>query len=310
MAPSNDKSPLACLVVIDGSPFSRTAVVVAAELQARLGIEVHLISVVARPEAVSRRRRLLDGIRVNGCRVPATVVVDHEPSGAIIALQRTLGGALVCLASHGRARRAWLRPSVPNEMITRSHEPIVLAGPSLGRPKGVGRETDVSLAAFRGGGVTACLDGSPNDKCVVEVAAQWAQRMGEPLVGLTVTQPLVPVIAGDRLARSPGRRRGRIPRGHASAASPPHPLYGPDGDVRRYLNEQLQPALERGVAIREARMTDPIGPAEGVHSYLELDPAALVVVGARHRGKRSALGLSGTPATIVRRSPSPVAVVG
>ena len=221
MARSNDQNPQACLVVIDGSMFSRTALVVAGELQSRLGIEVHLISVVARPEAVSRRGRLLDSIRVNGCRPPATVVVDAEPPDAIIALQRTLGGALICLASHGRARRAWLRPSVPNEMINRLHEPIVLAGPSLGRPKGAGAETDLSLTAFRGGGVTACLDGSPNDERVVNVAARWAKRMGEPLVGLTVTEPPVPVIAGDRLARSPGRRRvqgaaeaclGRVPR--------------------------------------------------------------------------------------------------
>jgi nucleotide-binding universal stress UspA family protein len=86
-------------------------------------------------------------------------------------------------------------------------------------------------------------------------------------------------------------------------------LYGPNGDIRAYLDSVLGPAGGKGVAVAGVPVFDPLGPAEGVHAYLEDSPAALVVAGAHHRNRNSRASLSNTPAAIVRRSPSPVLVL-
>ena len=135
--------------------------------------------------------------------------------------------------------------------------------------------------------MVACMDGTPASDSLIGVALQWAAWLEEPLIALTVADS-APLLGGD----------GRSER-----------VFGPEGDVDAYLERVVRPARAEGVTAVGIPVYDPVGPADGVRSYLEDYPAALVVVGAHHRGQPSEVALSGTPAAIVRRSPSPVLVV-
>jgi nucleotide-binding universal stress UspA family protein len=277
----------ACLVPLDGSAFARLALLVAEELADRLDLNVHLLSAVARVDDVPVRQQQLAAIRIDGRNAAVSVVVDRDPAGTIHETLRHLGCAVACLTNHGRHRAPTLRPSVASEVIARGHDSVMLAGPMIGRPKGVWwSDAQLSLSPFRGGGVVACMDGTPASDSLIGVALQWAAWLEEPLIALTVADS-APLLGDDRSDR----------------------VFGPEGDVDAYLDRVVRPARAEGVTAVVMPVDDPIGPADGVGSYLEDSPAALVVVGAHHRGQPSEVALSGTPAAIVRRSPSPVLVV-
>jgi nucleotide-binding universal stress UspA family protein len=275
-----------CLVPLDGTKFAQLALVVAKELAERLDVRIEIVSAVAREEDVPVRYRELANVGL-GTELSISVVVDLDPPGVIHENLKRLGCAVACLASHGRSRGPNLRPSVPNDVIARGHDPVLVAGPNVGRPKGVWwDDAQLSLSEFRGGGVLACLDGTAASRSLVDIAAEWAARLTEPLIAATVAEP-------DPALFHVGER-----------------LFGPKGDVDAYLASMVEPTRGRGVEVLKSALYDPVGPAEGIGSYLEESPAALVIVGAHHRGRRpKQLALAGTPARIVRRSPSPVLVV-
>jgi nucleotide-binding universal stress UspA family protein len=278
----------ACLVPLDGSAFARLALLVAEELADRLDLNVHLLSAVDRADEVPFRQQQLAAIRIDGRNPSVSVVVDRDPAGTIHETLRHLGYAVACLANHGRHRGPTLRPSVASEVIARGHDSVMLAGPMIGRPKGVWwSDAQLSLLPFRGGGVVACMDGTPASDPLIGVALQWAAWLEEPLIALTVADS-APLLSDDA-------RSDRV--------------FGPMGDVDAYLDRVVRPARAEGVTAVGIPVYDPIGPADGVRSYLEDSPAALVVVGAHHRGQPSEVALNGTPAAIVRRSSSPVLVV-
>ena len=275
-----------CLVPLDGTEFAQLALVVAKELAERLGVRIEIISAVAREEDVPGRHNELANVGI-GTESSISVVVDLDPAGVIHETLKRLNCAVACLASHGRSRRPNLRSSVPNDVIARGHDPVLFAGPNVGRPKGVWwDDAQLSLSEFRGGGVLACLDGTVASLSLLDIGAEWAARLTEPLIAATVAEP-DPVLldVDDR-------------------------LFGPKGDVDAYLASMAEPIRGRSVEILKSALYDPVGPAEGIGRYLEDSPAALVIVGAHHRRRRpKQVALAGTPAGILRRSPSPVLVV-
>lgn len=277
----------ACLVPLDGSGFARLALLAADELAARLDADVHLLSAVARVDDVPTRHQQLAALQTADRIRAISVVVDRDPAGVIHETVEHLGGAVACLASHGRQHSLSLRTSVPAGVLSRGRDSIVVAGPEIGRRKGVWwSDAPLSLADFRGGGVVACVDGTATSGRLVDVARQWATELAEPLVVLAVVEPSLPLLADQR-----------------------DRLFGPQGDPEAYLESLVEPARGLGMEAMAVPVYDPVGPAEGVHSYLEDAPAALVVVGAHHRDRPRGVALSGTPADIIRRSPSPVLVV-
>jgi nucleotide-binding universal stress UspA family protein len=228
----------------------------------------------------------LAAIQINGGRVPFFLVLDHDPAGAIHEALRGIPGAVVCMATHGRGRSAALVGSVAVDFIARGHEPAILVGPLVGWPRGIiWEDTPVSVARFRGGGVVTCVDDTPSSTALVALALHWAKLLTEPMTALTVAEAVPPPI-DDR---------------------PAHRLFGPNGDVDAFLERLLAPARGNGVDVNGQAVYDPIGPSEGVHSYLEDQPAALVVLGSHSRLPFRA-GLGSVAAGIVRRSPTPVLV--
>jgi nucleotide-binding universal stress UspA family protein len=249
----------ACLVPLDGSVFARLALLVAEEMAQRLDLSAHILSAVARADEVPRRQERLAAVRIDGRKPSISVVVDRDPAARIHETLGELGAAVACLANHGRHRGPTLRPSVASEVLARGHDSVMLAGPMIGRSKGVWwSDARLSLLPFRGGGVVACVDGAPASASLIEVALQWASWLKEPLIALTV------------------------------ADSAPLPLDdvqygGVDGsqrDVVAYLDGVVKTARAEGVTAMATPMYDPIGPADGVLSYLEDAPGRL-------RGRRS-----------------------
>ena len=278
----------AFVVPLDGTEFARLALVVAQEMAERVGAGVHLLSTVKRERDVAGRREELAAIGRSRFTASVSVVVDRDPAGVIHETVKRLGRAIACLANHGRGRSVTLSDSVASDVIARGGDPVMLAGPWVGRPKGEWWSDDpISLSQFRGGGVVACLNGTATSGSLVAVALQWALALEEPMIALTVAEPIPPLLEEGRIVRA----------------------FGPEGNVESFLEQVVAPAAGAGVEVVRVPIYDPVGPAEGVRSYLEESPATLVVVGAHHRGRNAEVAMGGIPAAIVRRSPSPVLVV-
>jgi nucleotide-binding universal stress UspA family protein len=262
------------LVPLDGSPFAETALPVAARLAQRLNAAIHLLSAVAGEDEVSKRAAELQAIDQARVRVEREVVVDLDPAGAIHEALRRLGRAVACMASHGRGRSAALWGSVANDVMARGHDPLILVGPLV----------DPKLA---GDGIVACVDDAPEAQRLLPVALRWADLLREPLTVITVAEPAPePVRAG------PVRR-----------------LFGPDGDVGRYLDALVDPVRDGRRDVATAAVYDPIGVVDGVCSYIEEHPAALVVVGSHAREGLARVAHGSIAAGIVYRGPCPVLVV-
>jgi nucleotide-binding universal stress UspA family protein len=276
-----------CLVPLDGSEFSRLALLAASELAERLGMDVHLLSAVSSTNEVPVRHRQLARIRVGERDPSISVVVNQDPAGVIHEELEHLRTAVVCLASHGRHRASLLRHSVTDQVIAREHDAVLVTGPLVGRPKGSWwSDDDLSLARFRGGGVVACLGASERADSLMSHAVAWAAQLGEAVIALTVAEAVSPLL-------SDGRDR----------------IFGPAGDVDSFLASATGAYGGAGVEVVKKPIYESFGPGEGVCDYLEDSPAALVVIGAHRRSQPSGAELRGTAAAIVRRSPSPVLVV-
>ena len=79
--------------------------------------------------------------------------------------------------------------------------------------------------------------------------------------------------------------------------------------MNAFLDRLTAPLRGEDVVVKSRAVFDPVGPAEGIRSYLQKSPAALLVVGCQlRRGRLSPPGAR-TAAAILGRSPSPVLVV-
>lgn len=262
----------ALLVPVDGSDFSAAAVPVAADLARRFGARVDLLSVVDRDEAREPRERALADLTAPGVEVTREVVVADDPAAAIDEALRT-GDRVACMATHGRSRSAALVGSVAHGVITRSRAPLIVTCPYV-RPVGGGR------------GVLGCVDPSDTSGAVVPVTLEWAHRLGEPAVVVTVAENVPAPVTG-----GPARR-----------------AFGPDGDPQLFLDEVVAAAgVEGEVATRVVE--DPISVWSGLYHHLRQQPATLLVVSTRSRSGLARAALGSVAAQIVRHSPAPVLVV-
>lgn len=262
------------VVPLDGSEFSRQALPTAVGLAERLDADMVLLSAVDTEDEVPVREAELEEARVQWPRVERTVVVDKDVAGAIHNALRSRPNAVACMASHGRGRTAALVGSVATEVVARGHDPLVLVGPMVEEPP-------------RGSGVVACVDEHPESIVVAEVGLEWAGSvLDEPLTVIVVAEPLPPP------TRGPTRR-----------------LFGPGGDPDAYLDEMIAQLPTGGAKVKAEVVYDPIGPADGIVSYVEEHPADLVVVRSHARSGILRLTLGSVAASVVHRSPVPVLVI-
>jgi nucleotide-binding universal stress UspA family protein len=262
------------LVPLDGSEFSRTAVPAAARLAARLDAAIHLLSAVESVDEAGQRDADLAEVEVPGHRVTRTVVVDRDPAGAIHETLRRMPGAVACMATHGRARSTALVGSVATDVVARGHDPLVLVCPYIDQ-------------ARRTADVVVCVDDSPVSAGLVTVGLDWADRLGERPVVVTVAEDVQPPATDE----------------------PPQRRFGPDGDVERFLEELVQPARAAGRTVDTMALYNPIGVWQGLYRHLSAAPVTLLVVNSRVRPPAMRLVFGSVATTIVRHSPVPVLVV-
>ena len=201
------------------------------------------------------------------------VVRGDDPAKLILAATRAYGTGLACLATHGRDRRAALLGSVAAAVLDRAMRPVMLVGPRARPPC----SPDAALLV--------AVDGSPGDRKVIAVAAEWATQLGRPLVVAAAAGP------------APGSYH---------PGSPPHRLRGTD-DPERYVA-----ALAAGIGIDRPVETvvvdDPISVRGGLVRLLDRT-AGLLVTGA-HRRTRPLRALVGShTARIVHDIEVPALVV-
>jgi nucleotide-binding universal stress UspA family protein len=172
------------LVPLDGSAFSRTAVPAATRLATRLDAAIHLLSAVESVDEAGNREADLAHVEVPGRRVTRTVVVDRDPARAIHETLRRMPAGVACMATHGRARSTALIGSVATDVVARGHD-IVLVCPYIDQ-------------ARRTADVVVCVDDSPASAGLVMVGLDWADRLGERLVVLTVAEEVQPPATDER----------------------------------------------------------------------------------------------------------------
>jgi nucleotide-binding universal stress UspA family protein len=266
------------LVPLDGSGFSQAAVPVAARLAARLDAEIHLFSAVRTAEEVEARDRELAGVVIPGHAVHRTVVVDADPAGAIHEALRKLDNGVACMATQGRARSAALVGSVATEVVARGRDPLILVCPYV----------DV---ARRTAGVVACVDDDPAAPALARIALGWAGLLGERCTVLTVAEDVAEDVP-EPVTGGPTRRR-----------------FGPDGDVRAFLDRLVEPLRAAGHAVDATVRFDAVSVWGGLYRYLMDRPATLLVAGTRARTGVPRLVFGSVASSIVRHSESPVLVV-
>ena len=210
------------LVPLDGSEFSRTAVPAAARLAARLDAAIHLLSAVGSVDEAGQRDADLAEVEVPGHRVARTVVVDRDPAGAIHETLRRMPGAVACMATHGRARSTALVGSVATDVVAHGHDPLVLVCPYIEQ-------------ARRTADVVVCVDDSPTSAGLVTAGLDWADRLGERPVVVTVAEDVQPPATDE----------------------PPQRRFGPAGDVERFLEELVQPARAAGRTVDTMALYNP-----------------------------------------------------
>jgi nucleotide-binding universal stress UspA family protein len=247
---------------------------VAAALAGRVDGEVCILSAVDREDEVADRDRRLAGIAVPGRPVHRKIVVDRDPAGAIHQTIRDLRDAVACMASHGRGRSAALVGSVATEVVARGRDTVVLVGPLYDEEQ-------------RGRAVLACVDDSPASAGLVPVARRWAEMLREPLVVVTVAEP-VP----------------ESPRG-----GPEHRRFGPQGDIDAFLAALVAPLRAGGVAVETRVIWDPVSPAAGLALHLREHPAFLAALTSHARTGLHRAVFGSVAAAVVRTSSSPVLVM-
>ena len=273
------------LVPLDGSQFAAAALRTAHALAARLGAEVHTISVAEHPDDV-------DVLRSAAAELLGTdyervhVVVGDEPATAIAGTAAELGSALLCLSTHGRGRvTGAVVGSVARSLLQEAREPIVAVGPFANRPGPFESTAPVPLSVPR---MVACVDGSPPSESVLPVAGAWADALGMSLTILTVVEP----------APRPVRPETRWYRRH-----------GPEEDADAYLRRLGETWKGVAAQVDTHVVYDPISPADGLRTYLDQHPAGLLAVTTHARTGLRRILLGADAANIVHASTAPALVV-
>ena len=278
------------LLPLDGSDFALAAMPTARALSFRFAAQLQVIS-VADDEADADRLVRHAGASLGADRLDEQVhvVIGADPADAITARSAALASCLVCMSTRGRGRVAGtLIGSVTRQVLQSSPTPLIAVGPLADRP---GHLVDRPLRRPRKwpeplsvGGITACVDGSPESEAVLAEAARWAAALGVRLSVLTVAEDAPRALDGTR----PNR-------------------FGP-ADPQRYVTELADWWRQHVDAVGEVAF-DPLGVATGVAAHLAARPTALLALTTHARSGLERIRLGATAADIVYKSTAPVLVV-
>jgi len=271
---------LRCFVVpVDGTQFSTTAIPTASQLAERLDASVSLFSAVDSLDEEPGRVAWLEALDVVKRGAEYEVVVNRDPAGAIHEVLRRLPDSIACMATHARVRTAAVTRSVLTELLVRGHDPVIAVGPGCGDYAGWTEHQPPRE-------VVVGVDDNPEAIHLLEVAAGWAAKLREPLVVLTVAEPVPPPVV----------------------SGPVHRRYGPD-DPDLFLRVLLARARLDAVEVEPHVLYNPISPVNGITVWVHGRPAMLVVVGTSAPAGLQRLAKGSTAAAITRESAAPVLIV-
>jgi nucleotide-binding universal stress UspA family protein len=266
----------AIVVPLDGSDFANRALPVADEL-AQIGDVPLRILGVARAENeyewvhdhVNEAARLITSLP----EPKVEIVIDPDPTSLLLDTANE-PGVLLCFASHDRPRlEATLMRSVGSTYMMRATQPYVVVGEGFAPSE---RAHDVVVA----------VDGVSSPEALLSAGASWATLLHARLRIVTVYEPVLADL----------RRPDHYTR-----------MHGPPVDPERYLNGLRVEVAKYGVEdVTTDAIADAISPAAGLHTYLGAQPAELVVVGGRKRGKHP---LGGTIRNMLLTASAPLLVV-
>ena len=255
--------PLRRVVVpVDGSPFAERALPVACWVTGVLGAPLHLVEVVDDGGDTDHAIHYLADLARRYNAASWHVARGERPRTAIAAATGAEPPSLACLATHGRDRNASTLGSVAMQVLDDATEPVLLVGPRARPP------------CADDAPVVAAVDGTPGDRAVVRVAAEWAARLRRRLVVLTVAEPIA---TGPRLHRPARRARGPA---------------DPRACVSLLAAEAMTDGTGLGPGDVEARVVrDPVSVRDAVVDHVGRTTALLVV--GTHRRTRPLHGVLG-----------------
>jgi nucleotide-binding universal stress UspA family protein len=253
------------IVPFDGSPMAERAIAPARWIAARLGAEVHLLNVSPSEMAIQQHRA-----EITALAAAEGLSWEMEDSfdipEAIEAVRNRLSPAIVCMATHSRARNAVFVNSVTSALLHHSALPALLVGPQA------------SMDSAAAGRLVVCVDGTAGSEALIPVAAAWASALGLATSVVTVAEPVPESV----------RRHGHYLR-----------MFGPDIDADRYISGLVEQCRDRIPGIDGTAIYNPVTVPGGVLEYLKTEQPALVVLGTRARAGIPRLVLGSVAASVV-----------
>ncbi len=259
-----------CLVVpVDDSHRSLDALTAGQALATQMGLRLHLVSVVTKPEEAARRERAVRHA-IDDLDADITVLADPSPANGLLAALKSGKGNVCCMATHARgAVSEMVLGSVAQHIVQEYSGPVVVVGPKHPR-KWTGPVRTVFV----------CVDGSPLSEQALAPAAQCA-------AWLKATLQLVQVLDPDKT---------HIPEG------------GDSGEwvYLRRLAEQLR--KDHGVAA-EWEVLHGKHAAEAITSFVDDQPGSLLVLSSHGRSGLNRLVMGSVAQEVARTSSSPVWII-
>lgn len=262
------------VVPLDGSLFAERALPVAEWAAAGVGADVHLVEIVTREEDAEGAFRYLDSVSRRHRAAGWDVFQRNDVGEALADTVAGFPAGMACLATHGRDRSASLLGSVAASLLDRSSRPVLLTGPAA------------HAIAAADAPVVVAVDGTARDESLIPVALGWAARLARRLEIVTVAEPAP---AGYREGGAPRRARG-------------------PAEPERYLASLVARTEGSRVAVASKVVYDPISVRDGLVPLLDR-PAALIVLGSRHRLGVPRMALGSHAARIVHVAPIPALAV-
>lgn len=262
------------VVPLDESDNAERALGPAADLAARVGGRVHLVSVVENDwEAVDTKRyleRVAAALVEQGAEVSVGVTVGPDPVAGILAAVPEVG--VLCLATGSRIHlHDSYIGSVAEEVVRRSGRATVLVGPHV--EAGQGFEVD---------GLVVPVDGSTLATEALAEASGWAEVLGLPLRVLGVVSTADEV----NMELAMGAVADQVEAGYLERLVSDH--VGPRVDV----TQQVAHGDDAAAAIVDA-----------------IGDRSIAVLATHGRSGLERIARGSVTADVVRRSTTPVVVV-
>jgi hypothetical protein len=265
------------VIPLDGSEFAATALPVGLALAREAGARAHVIGIASTDAELAWTYAHVhdDAKRAGLDPTDVEVRVDPQPVEVLLHIASDERKVL-CLASHDRAEPpAKLMKAVASQVIARTHHPMVVVGSH-------------GAAPAPGAPVVVAVDGVRNAEPLLAVAAAWTLSLKTTLRIVTVYEPVPPDVR-----RAEHYRRS----------------IGPPDDPEIYLAAMRERVADVGVdRIDTEAIAHPINAGRGLEEHLRSAPAALLVLGNRHRPHP--VPNAGVVHHMVRHATSPLLLVG